>query len=162
MARSSSARAVGDVCRRPIEVHERPFLIRLGQRLKALREEGNAPSSLALVGSLSEMQWRHLWRLERGYRRTRPSTLERIARALCTANPDLGDPVSLAEELVGLAGPALAPESEYKDRIDRRRRRRWRKKWATGEWATRSIAHTNGPLQSERSEERPAGGAELA
>jgi hypothetical protein len=55
-------------------------------------------------------------RIERGLRRTRASTLDRIACAL-------GEP-ALGGELARLAGPALAPESEYAERITRRRVRR--------------------------------------
>jgi transcriptional regulator with XRE-family HTH domain len=65
-------------------------------------------------------------RIEAGTRRTRRSTLHRIAEAL-------GDP-KLASVLADLAGPALAPESPYAERIARRRERRHRRREAKARW----------------------------
>jgi hypothetical protein len=68
-------------------------------------------------------------RIEAGARRTRRSTLDRIAEAL-------GDP-QLAGVLAELAGPALAPESPYAERIARRRVRRHRRRAAKALWRER-------------------------
>jgi hypothetical protein len=103
-----------------------PCLEALGDELKRLRLE--ARLAVWAMGDLAEMAPRHVRRLERGECRTRRSTLERIANALADVEPDLGPAEQLVERLVELAGPALAPESPYADRIARRRARRVRKK----------------------------------
>jgi transcriptional regulator with XRE-family HTH domain len=69
-----------------------------------------------VLAEASELSTSGIARIETGTRRTRPSTLDRIAVAL-------GDP-ELAKELAQLAGPARAPESPYAERIARRRARR--------------------------------------
>ena len=51
-----------------------------------------------------------LEKIEQGVRRTRRSTLERIAGALVKARPELGNADELLERLVVAAGPALARE----------------------------------------------------
>jgi transcriptional regulator with XRE-family HTH domain len=95
-----------DAPRRPIEAAEIPHLEALGARLAAVRRDrGLAQDTLAEAAELSTSGIR---RIEAGTRRTRRSTLDRIAAAL--GDPDLGD------ELAGLAGPALAPESLYGER----------------------------------------------
>jgi transcriptional regulator with XRE-family HTH domain len=104
-------------CRRPLQPEETPYLIAVANRLREVRRSrGLTQAELAVAAELSR---RHVERLEAGNRRTRRSTLSRIAEAL-------GDP-SLEDELVGLAGPALAPESEYAERVVRRRQRRLRR-----------------------------------
>jgi transcriptional regulator with XRE-family HTH domain len=107
-----------DDCRCPIEPMETPYLLALGSRLRELRRDrGLTQAQLANAADLSR---RHVERLEAGNRRTRESTLARIAAAL-------GDP-SLENELVALAGPALAAESAFAERVARRRARRARKR----------------------------------
>jgi transcriptional regulator with XRE-family HTH domain len=111
---------VADSCRRPIEPWETPNLRAAGQRLAALRREyGLTQTQLAQRAE----------RIEAGARRTRRSTLERIGEAL--ANP------SVAAEIAKLAGPSLAPESEFAERVGRRRARRSRKR-ANAQEAARS------------------------
>ena len=39
--------------------------------------------------------------------------------------PDLGDAATLTDQLCELAGAALAPESVYRDRVEKRRKARW-------------------------------------
>lgn len=102
--------------RRPMTQAEVPHLEALGRRLCELREA--AGLSQARLADSAELSPTHIASLERGTRRTRASTLERLGGVL-------GADV---EELIGLAGPALAPESPHRDRIERRRRRRWAKK----------------------------------
>ncbi len=75
--------------------------------------------SQATLAERAELARTTVERIEVGTRRTRRSTLERIARAL--GSPDA------CEELAALAGPALAPESSHPDRIERRRSRRTRR-----------------------------------
>jgi hypothetical protein len=62
--------------------------------------------------------------IELGTRRTRRSTLKRIGRAIVSAHPNASTEDELTEELAEAAGAALAPESGYRDRVDRRRKRR--------------------------------------
>jgi transcriptional regulator with XRE-family HTH domain len=70
----------------------------------------------------------HLSRLERGLRRTRYSTLARLAEGLVAAEPALGSSAVLLGDLVTRAGITLAPESEHAERVVKRRLSRWRKK----------------------------------
>jgi transcriptional regulator with XRE-family HTH domain len=111
---------------RPIEPGEVPYLTQLGDHLRRLRlDAGLTQWAMADLAALAP---RHIRRLERGDSRTRRSTLERIADALADVDPDLGPAEQLLDRLVELAGPALAAESPYADRIARRRARRLRKK----------------------------------
>jgi transcriptional regulator with XRE-family HTH domain len=113
--------------RRPIEAAEITHLEALGARLAAGRRSRRlSQSALAADAELSVST---VQRIEAGTRRTRRTTLERIAAAL-------GDP-ELADELPRLAGPALAPESTYAERIARRRQRRHRRGRGRQEWAAR-------------------------
>jgi transcriptional regulator with XRE-family HTH domain len=109
--------------RRPIRDDERPYLLAMGAALRAARVDAGLP-----VSQLSERcgvdRW-HLDDLERGRRRTRASTLERICGALTAGDSERDQ---LHAQLVALAGPGLAPESQYADRIARRRLRREAKK----------------------------------
>jgi transcriptional regulator with XRE-family HTH domain len=117
-----SERSTAGRCRRPIARAEVAPLTRLGESLRLEREDrALAVRALARTAGVSE---RHLRRLERGERRTRRSTLERLSRALAT-EPRLAE--SLVSRWGSLAGEALAPESGYADRVDRRRTRRQRK-----------------------------------
>jgi transcriptional regulator with XRE-family HTH domain len=110
-----------------MEAGETPHLETLGARLAAVRRDrGLTQDTLAEAAELSTSG---IHRIEAGTRRTRRSTLDRIAAAL-------GDP-ELAAELAGLAGPALAPESLYGEPIARRRARRHVRRRARGEWAAR-------------------------
>jgi transcriptional regulator with XRE-family HTH domain len=104
-------------CRRPIEDQERPALAALGSAIAGYRQSaGLSVRALATAAELSPSQ---MSRIERGLRRTRMSTLARIATAL-------GDP-SIAADLAAVAGIGLAPESLYAERVARRRQRRHRK-----------------------------------
>lgn len=109
--------------RRPIEAHERPNLRALGTALREHRVAvGSTQASLAVATGLSE---RTIRRIEHAERRTRRSTLDRLAAALCSGDP--GAQEYLLQQFVHLAGPALAPESEFADRVSRRRERRSRR-----------------------------------
>lgn len=107
--------------RRPIDADEVPHLEALGHRLRSLRlAAGLTQEQLAAA---AEMTRSGLGKLERGERRTRRSTIDRLAAVL---NPE--DTASTTTELVELAGHALAPESEYAERVARRRHRRARER----------------------------------
>lgn len=110
---------------RPIRPEEIPHLEGLGSRLRGLRRAvGFSQAELARRAELSPWMVRAL---ERGARRTRRSTLERVAQALASAPQPPAPAPDVAGELVALAGPALAPESPYRARVERRRARRRRK-----------------------------------
>jgi transcriptional regulator with XRE-family HTH domain len=106
--------------RRPIEPQEIAPLEALGALLVSLQRDAHmSTSELATAATISQ---RHLNRLRQGVVRTRATTLQRIAAAL---GPLLGiDPKELHGQLVKTAGCALAPPSEFQDRVDRRRQRR--------------------------------------
>jgi hypothetical protein len=70
---------------------------------------------------------RAIFYIEAGQRRTRPSTIRRIVRAMAQTSPRIGDPEAIACKLVELAGPAIAPESDRQRRIEKTRDRRVRR-----------------------------------
>jgi transcriptional regulator with XRE-family HTH domain len=109
---------------RPIEDAEIPYLEALGERLKRARCSRDVTQ--VELGKAAQLSVSTIQRIEAGTRRTRRSTLERIAEAL-------GDP-QLADVLADLAGPALSPESPYAERIARRRGRRHRRREAKARW----------------------------
>jgi len=113
-------------CRRPITPDEVAGLEALGDELRRLRwtVARLARPALAVRAQLSVRQ---IEQIEQAIRRTRRSTLDRIAGALVDVRPDLGDAADLAEWLEALAGTALAPESKYRDRVEKRRKARWRR-----------------------------------
>lgn len=91
----------------------------LGSALRRVRRDRKiSQRSLARTAQISE---RHLQRLERGERLTRASTLDRLARAL---EPDEAAAQVLLTEFLALAGPTLADETAYAERVERRRARR--------------------------------------
>lgn len=115
----------GDGCRRPIRADERPGLLELGAYLRHLRHEvGLSQALLANRAGLSERSYR---RIEHGDRRTRASTLARIADGLVAYTSTLGTADEVSTRLVKAAGTSLAAESEYASRVEARRRRRMAK-----------------------------------
>lgn len=111
---------------REIEDFEKTYLRALGSALRSLRR--HAGLSQAAVAEHSGVHPRTIGRIEAGQRRTRRSTLRRILIALTNADGSLGDIEYLLDGLVRRAGPALAAESPYEDRIEARRRRRERRR----------------------------------
>ncbi|GAC1575743.1 MAG: hypothetical protein NVS3B18_09480 [Candidatus Dormibacteria bacterium] len=125
------ATAVG--MRRPLRTHEQPHLIALGRLLGTVRRaSGLTQPQLALYAGLSRVQ---VARIETASTRTRRSTLVRMASALVVHNPGLGSVDRLVDDLVATAGPALAEESQYAERVARRRALRVEAKWRADEHA---------------------------
>jgi transcriptional regulator with XRE-family HTH domain len=110
---------------------EVPWLLRLGACLRALRmEAGLSQRALAARSGLAE---RSLRRIEHGHRRTRASTLQRLAEVLVrNDSARFGSADAVLVQLLAAAGPGLAEESDYRWRVDARRRRRAKKqRWRT-------------------------------
>lgn len=106
----------------PPTAEEKPYLLALGRRVLAERQAAKLSRRVvALRMGYSPKTPQHI---EQGSRRTRAATLEALARAL--VGPQKG--TALLEELVALAGPALAPESEYEPKTSRDRERRARRR----------------------------------
>lgn len=111
-----------DEGRRPLRAYERVHLERLGRLIANTRRAIDVTQAdLALSAGLSRVQ---LARIETGTRRTRRSTLVRIAAALVVEVPKLGPVERLVEDFVQEVGPALAEESAYAERVTRRRSKR--------------------------------------
>jgi transcriptional regulator with XRE-family HTH domain len=143
---SASTHNSSDRCRRPIEDAERAELEALGRALADERRlAGLSIRQLAAASLLSPAQ---LSRIERGLRRTRFSTLERIADAL--------DQPELLEEWTQLVGAGLAAESLYAERIARRRERRFRSQQnrAGSRARARSLAAVRARHQQEGARQR--------
>ena len=117
--------------RRPISSHEVAGLEALGNELRLLRRD-SACLSRSQLGVRAELSARQIEQIERGIRRTRRSTLERIVAGLLAEQTDHDTQIAVVDRLAELAGPALAPESQYRDRVERRRRRRWGRRLAAG------------------------------
>jgi transcriptional regulator with XRE-family HTH domain len=91
----------------------------LGAAVRGARERcGISRRSLADATGLNA---RTIARIERGERRTRSRTLRIIAEVLSD------DPYGLVNRLISVAGPALAPESQYAEKIEARRLKRRRR-----------------------------------
>ena len=115
-------------CRRPIEVSDLQNLRELGREVRALRfVSGRLVVRSSELGLLAQVPRRTLWRIETGIRRTRQSTLQRIAKAASRLNPSAGTQDEIFGQLIEAAGDALAPPSKYQYRVNRRRMRRFRK-----------------------------------
>jgi transcriptional regulator with XRE-family HTH domain len=108
--------------RRPITSAELPALALMGARVRELREAaGFGQGGLAEAAGLSR---RGLSMLERGVRRTRRSTIDRLAGVLAEPLGRLAGEISEELAALALAGDALAPESDYPERVARRAERR--------------------------------------
>jgi len=81
----------------------------------------NAGLSRARLAARTQVAEETVWRIETGRRRTRRSTLLRAAEAMAL-------PQHTLDRWVAATGPALAPESTWADRLDRRRAHRARRK----------------------------------
>ena len=121
-----------DDSQRPIEDWERPWLEGLGDLLRRVRvASGQTQARTAIRAGLTE---RSLRRIEHGQRRTRGSTLARLAWAVATNDADGAAAADLLRRLIDAGGPATAPESTFAARVDARRGRRNAKRAAR--WVT--------------------------
>lgn len=142
-------------CRRPIEEWEKPYLAAMGAILRQHRN--TAHLSYRALSERTFISVRHLQRVERGQRRTRSRTLYVIARAIAAARLHDGTaddhllPMTerIRQELVSAAGPALAPPSEYEDRVARRRVRRIRRKLSEAAKAERRALEARAKAERE-------------
>lgn len=98
-----------DRCRRPITERERPYLLEFGADVRRRRGERRLVDIQLVTGVSVSMQSR----LERGLRRPRVSTLRKLADAYSSPSEPPG---TLVTKWAELAGPGLAPESEWKKR----------------------------------------------
>jgi transcriptional regulator with XRE-family HTH domain len=114
-----------DRCARPISDDEGACLLRLGEELRALRVKAGLSRLELAYGVL--LSPGHVGHLELGYRRTRRSTLTRIVGVLVEAKPDLGPSDDLVDQLCEVAGPALAPETDFPRQVARTLRRKRRR-----------------------------------
>lgn len=114
--RNDGPPAASDPGRRPLNIYERETAEALGQLLVQRRRD--AGRSQVEVAWASGMNVRSLRRLERGDRRARRSTLERLAAAIAP------DDAGIVGALVEAAGDSLAAESLFRERIESRRQRR--------------------------------------
>lgn len=143
-------------CRRPITPDEAPQLQALGDEIRRLRWRV-AHVSRSKLAIRSEVSIRQLEQIEQAIRRTRRSTLGRIAGALVELEPDIGSADQLVEHLAALAGPALAPESAYRERVEKRRRARWARLHRRVKYRfilPMLFAQLDAELRAERMEER--------
>jgi transcriptional regulator with XRE-family HTH domain len=92
---------------------------RLGSRLRAKRCD--AGLSRLAVARLTGLNPKTIYRIEAGERRTRARAIAIMATAISD------DADRLTRELIAAAGPALAEESKYLDRVEGRRIRRVRR-----------------------------------
>lgn len=100
-------------------------LAALGQRLRELRT--SAGLGLGRLAVLTGIKDATLQSVELARHRTRASSVRRVVAALVDADPALGTVEELMVELMAIAAGTLAAESEFVDRIERRRTRRVRK-----------------------------------
>jgi transcriptional regulator with XRE-family HTH domain len=106
--------------RRPLTPDEIPHAEALRAVLRSLRiESGSSATDLAFY---SEMARQHLHRIETGIRRTRASTLARLAESLAI-RLHVSD-FELTVRLIETAGIAIAPETDYLERVNKRRKER--------------------------------------
>jgi transcriptional regulator with XRE-family HTH domain len=110
--------------RRPISDDEVAHLEAFGEELRRLREDaGLSQRELAKATSYGQG---HIHRLEHGYRRPRSLTIERIAAAIVTVDPDMGPAHLIVADLVELAGPAMGQPPIYPASIEQTLARRKR------------------------------------
>jgi transcriptional regulator with XRE-family HTH domain len=136
---------------RPLAAEEIPHLVAMGEALRETRRRAGLTQQQ--VATLATVTGGHLSVIERGKARTRRSTLERLVAAMV---PEV-EVAGLVEDLVGLVGPGLAPESDYVERLKRRRARRARrerpaksKALSDGAAETRRMAKFASPAVAER------------
>ena len=108
--------------RRPIEPGEVTHLERFGAALRMARRAADLTQTE--LGHGAGYAKDLVYRLECALRRPRRTTIERLARVLVARADRLGPVDQLTDHLCDLCGPALAPESEYRHRVEVRREKR--------------------------------------
>ena len=104
----------------------------LGREVRASRFDcGQLIVQVGQLGRAAQVPTTTLWRIETGVRRTRRSTLLRLAKAAARLNPPAGAQDEILDRLIEAAGNALAPPSKYQFRVDRRRLRRYGRRAAS-------------------------------
>lgn len=113
--------------RRPITDEEVPHLVAWGAELRRLRRA--SPYTRAEVVAMASISLSYLDELEMGTRRPRRETVESLLVAILD-DDDLEEPAwsQHVAAHVAMLGPALAPPSDYAEKVERTRRRRARKK----------------------------------
>lgn len=113
--------------RRPITAEEVPYLVAWGAEVRRLRRA--SPYTHGEVASMASISANYLRELEEATRRPRRETVESLLCAVLDG-ADLEEPLwsQHVAAHVAMLGPALAPPSEYAEKIARTRRRRARKK----------------------------------
>ena len=133
-------RSGGGGGRHPLTRSEWQAAAELGRLLQDLRfAAGISQREAACRVALSV---RHLRRLERGERRTRRSTLARIAASYAAAHPALGSQDHVLGQLLESGLEVVADESEYADRVATRRARRSQR--ASASWESKATAEVVG------------------
>lgn len=108
--------------RRPISEDEARALEAFGAALRMARKAaGLTQAELGLAAGYGK-SW--VYRLEAAVRRPRLSGIEALVAVIVRRSPVLGNGEALTRDLIRLAGIALAPESEYRERVERRRAKR--------------------------------------
>lgn len=132
MARQEALTRDRAATRRPIGSEEVLALEALGREIRRL--QNRCGLTQAQLGERSGFG-AYVSKLERGARRSRLSTLERLGAALVEAEPGIGPVEALVARLVALAGETLAAPTAYPDldgsrklRKERRARRRERQR----------------------------------
>ena len=145
--------------RRPIADGEVQLLKELGRAIG--RARGSAGLSRRALAESALMHPTSIARIEYGTRRARASTLKRIARALAAECEDL-DADALVESWILLGGRAIAPESDYPDRIELRRQSRVSRKRSRESMAQDLVAYRNRRERAELNRQRSRSLLELA
>jgi transcriptional regulator with XRE-family HTH domain len=117
---------------RPIADDEIEQLEALGSEIRRLRHE--AGLTLKQLAGRADRHLSYVARIERGSRRARTETLEKIADVFASAG--LGEADELTARFVGMAGLSLAPASVWPgwaEKIEKRRQKRKLRRGAPAE-----------------------------
>ncbi len=137
--------------RRPIADGEVQLLEELGRAIGQARV--SAGLSRRALAEMTLMHPTSIARIEYGTRRTRASTLKRIAGALAAELDDL-DAEALVKTWVRLGGRAIAPESDYADRLELRRQSRVSRKRSRESRVQELLAYRNRRVLAELRRQR--------
>lgn len=146
-----------EAIRRPITEEEARALEAFGAALRISRKAaGLTQTGLSRAAGYSDQL---AYRLEAAIRRPRLSTIERLVEVIVAYAPFL-DGAQLVKDLVRLAGCGLAPESQYRERVERRREARLEERRRRDERSEalrqRAIAERVKEAQKQRREQAQA------